>query len=1395
MADQPRVVRLLAEPAWPERTLDIRKMGYRKVSPRSTIVDLLLGRCRNQDSTACAYIYCSSEYPFLSSEAAIHPDPGKAIGYKAILGSILHQLYGALPEDRDVDSIVLSWKQGASILESHLEQAIRDVSDLLKRSFIVIDGLDELQRTNDADFGALCKFIESMNMLPTASTCRSILVLSRPDYVDISAAMQASAVIRIDGQVNRADISAFVSQKVASLGRMGRYEQQMKDDLVGHADGVFRWVSAAITYVQHMKTPRARAQAVKNMPPGLKDVYAKILERILQQGDLDNDNYAVMALLWVTHAFRPLSPDEMTEALSIEPGMEAIDDHDRIDSRHIDELCEHCHGLLELSGGVYRLPHDSVRDFLLGAPDPSQSSLTGFWELRARAHERIAEACLTYLCLEAFDISRTIPSRDMEPLHQEYSLLRYTSHYWGDHVREVGIEIPVSLSQLAQRFLLSDNHREVAMHAIQNNIRNQRYGKMPVAEDTPTPPGSTVPFHLIAIFGLQQHLPGYGYDQTAFHKDQIGFLPIDYAVIRKWKPTLDWILDRFSQGPEARRMETDSDTPLTAAAASLGWADSLQTLLDLGFDKAGRPPYLLPLHCAADAGSLQALRVLLNAEADINALDSRGQTPLWRAAQRRQSEICTALIDYGADINVKDRVGRTALHVFAGYSQDLVEELLKRNVAFVSDDYGFTPLHVAATEGQPAIIELLCYYLGKNGSNMLHSELDLLGQKVVLEEAAKNGLVNAVEVLIGEFGADLLHVRYTHDSTFLHLAAYSGEEKLIPFIAGRSVIDPNAQDVEALTALNIAAMRGHDSFASRLLKTYPNLDPLLQDIRGMAPLHSAASRGHHKVVALLSGWGSDLHADHGRLSLHWAAFKGNLECVRLLVHEDNINKQDVEASTALHIAALSGNYKIARYLLDTGHTIAKDLEDTFGRTPLHFASRGGHADIVTDLVSAGFDALHQDAQGWTPLMHALQLSPARADIAHRLLVAGREALNLLSKDRWSCADFAATFGTPKLWNTIWDEEHKYDPHCPSLNPTAMLPLVLASRSGNVRMVEFLASSGHAVNGQDGEGATALITASVSGYGAVIHKLLELGADVHCTDQLGRTALHWAAIRKFPRLIHKLLESGSVAAARDNLGLAAVDYARSYPSLRRGADHHSPKICNDSQGPKFDALNVFIVTTGQKLSIRDPTYYWSLQALSFALRELGRTRESSIIATAAIVRLKCRHCNMCAADITDRTVRFFRCLECYHTIICEPCHDLYRLGKHSLEKPHCRRRLEKLELETRLFGRSLYPHPLIRFSPESFGRLLRSSHILRDFVERKWGQYRRMKGTWPRPNTLDPSNFAWQLIRIVRTILGSGTLGNGFPGNDQHHDDNYDHDDDNDKIPNPYSRLRDRLKIV
>ncbi|KAB5583485.1 hypothetical protein GE09DRAFT_302996 [Coniochaeta sp. 2T2.1] len=278
--------------------------------------------------------------------------------------------------------------------------------------------------------------------------------------------------------------------------------------------------------------------------------------------------------------------------------MTQIDEDDRVD---IDSLCEDCHGLLELSGGVYQLPHDSVREFLLETPASEFSALADFWKIRGTAHQRLAEACLAYLTLDVFDIERTTLSRgyDMEQLHGDYPLLRYSSLYWGDHIRKVGIDVAGHLDGLIHRFLLSPSHREVAMECMQNglgrkrlrhHIGGQRYG-------------FTLPLHLLALFDLGFLISAYGGDQSAFlHKDGFGFLPIDYAVERSRKEAFDRILDRFLPGPEAERMAQNSAYPLAYAVAKFNWADSLRKLLDLGFDANGRSARQNPLSCAAAWG-------------------------------------------------------------------------------------------------------------------------------------------------------------------------------------------------------------------------------------------------------------------------------------------------------------------------------------------------------------------------------------------------------------------------------------------------------------------------------------------------------------------------------------------------------------------------------------------------------------------------------------------------------------------------------------------------------------------------------------------------------------------------------------------------------------------------
>lgn len=100
-------------------------------------------------------------------------------------------------------------------------------------------------------------------------------------------------------------------------------------------------------------------------------------------------------------------------------------------------------------------------------------------------------------------------------------------------------------------------------------------------------------------------------------------------------------------------------TPL-GLASSAGHLEVVEVLLDSG--KPWSPSELVdPLAAAAGEGHPRTARALVEAGAELDALDRRGTTALIAAARRGRPETVRVLLELGAKVDRRDRDGRTAL--------------------------------------------------------------------------------------------------------------------------------------------------------------------------------------------------------------------------------------------------------------------------------------------------------------------------------------------------------------------------------------------------------------------------------------------------------------------------------------------------------------------------------------------------------------------------------------------------------------------------------------------------------------------------------------------------------------------------------------------------------------
>ena len=233
---------------------------------------------------------------------------------------------------------------------------------------------------------------------------------------------------------------------------------------------------------------------------------------------------------------------------------------------------------------------------------------------------------------------------------------------------------------------------------------------------------------------------------------------------------------------------------------------------------------ITPLMYAAEIGSLDAMRLLIDGGADVNAQNAFGSTALmWSVSDPAKVRL---LLDHGAQVNTVARSGRTALIVaaFTNPSAEVVKLLLAKGAKVgVMDRRHVTPLNAATFGNDTATVRLLL----EAGADI--ETPDTFIGLTPLMNAAGNRNVEAVKLLLAK-GAGVNAVSKTE---------------------GLPKIQTGTVEFGGWTPLLMAAAFGPPEAVNMLLNAGARIDA--QDYRGFTPLDAGGRHGpirppHHQNV-------------------------------------------------------------------------------------------------------------------------------------------------------------------------------------------------------------------------------------------------------------------------------------------------------------------------------------------------------------------------------------------------------------------------------------------------------------------------------------------------------------------------------------------------------------------
>jgi ankyrin repeat protein len=401
------------------------------------------------------------------------------------------------------------------------------------------------------------------------------------------------------------------------------------------------------------------------------------------------------------------------------------------------------------------------------------------------------------------------------------------------------------------------------------------------------------------------------------------------------------------------------------------------------------------LHAAAEEADADATKALLDAGEDPDARDTYRYTPLMRAVSRldrpeQRAHVIELLLEAGADVNAVEQAEQTAIvHAAHACHHAAIARLLRAGAdATRRSAANRDPLSISFDHSRLDIARILvAHELGQHERRQQRSARPLLcaailGARALVAEMLASG---AAPGAADGFGI-----------TPLHGAALAGATDVARLLLDRGA-DIDAQDSEGTTALFVAASGGQREVVEELVRRGADRSVRQRVNRLDDPACAAARAGNIEVLKAVLGDSASAVPSFGDGSiLAAAAGAGHDGIVASLLDMG----APASSPGLLCAAAGSGRPEIARRLLSAGAdpngTVLIELEGhRLSMVPLASACCSESPAMVALLLEAGADPNVRDAAGDTPLLLlAERPGGAETEIAMaKLLVAAGADLN------------------------------------------------------------------------------------------------------------------------------------------------------------------------------------------------------------------------------------------------------------------------------------------------------------------------------------------------------------------------------------------------------------------